>query len=160
VPKRHPRDGRHSEIATTRQGWQRIKDDADNATLALWMETVMISFTRALAASAVLCFAIDPAAAQYNIFGTLTDVIVNGQPESPASVRQFEQRCQVRMEAGEWWLDLNTGLLGRVGGPAIYNAKSCQSLVSQNNRPRPTEGHCSFFNGGSICSGPGWGTVN
>jgi hypothetical protein len=165
VPKRHPCDGRHSEIATTRQGWQRIKDDADNATLALWMETIMMSVTRAcLAASAVLCFAIDPAAAQYNIFGTLTDVIVNGRPESLASVRQFEQRCQVRMEAGEWWLNLNTGHLGRVGGPAIYNANTCQSLVSQNNvapesRNR-TEGHCSFFAGGSICSGPGWRTVN
>jgi hypothetical protein len=121
----------------------------------------MMSVTRAcLAASAVLCFAIDPAAAQYNIFGTLTDVIVNGQPETLASVREFEQRCQVRMEAGEWWLDLNTGLLGRVGSPAIYNAKTCQSLVSQNNRPRPTEGHCTFFSGGSICSGPGWRTVN
>lgn len=158
-----PRDERHSEIATTRQGWQRIKDDADNATLALWMETITMSVTRAcLAASAVLCFAIDPAAAQYNIFGTLTDVIVNGQPESPASVRQFEQRCQVRMEAGEWWLDLNTGHLGRVGGPAIYNANTCQSLVNNaapERRNRP-EGHCSFFNGGSICSGPGWGTVN
>src|SRR5262245_55685705 len=64
------------------------------------------------------------------------------------------------MEAGEWWLDLNTGLLGRVGSPAIYNAKTCQSLVSENNRPRPTEGHCTFFSGGSICSGPGWRTVN
>jgi hypothetical protein len=39
--------------------------------------------TRAcLAASAVLCFAIEPASAQYNIFnsqsGLVTDVIVNG----------------------------------------------------------------------------------
>jgi len=159
--KTPPRDGRHREIATTRQGCQRIKNDVDNATLALWMETIMMSVTRAcLAASAVLCFAIDPAAAQYNIFGTLTDVIVNGQSETLVDVRQFEQRCQVRMEAGEWWLDLNTGLLGRVGSPAIYNAKTCQSLVSQNNRPRPTEGHCTFFSGGSICSGPGWRTVN
>jgi hypothetical protein len=107
----------------------------------------MMSVTRAcLAASAVLYFAIDPAAAQYNIFGALTDVIVNGQPETLADVRQFEQRCQVRMEAGEWWLDLNTGHLGRVGGPAIYNAKTCQSLVSQNNavreRSNRTEGSC------------------
>jgi hypothetical protein len=125
----------------------------------------MMSVTRAcLAASAVLYFAIDPAAAQYNIFGALTDVIVNGQPETLADVRQFEQRCQVRMEAGEWWLDLNTGHLGRVGGPAIYNAKTCQSLVSQNNavreRSNRTEGSCTFFSGGSICSGPGWRTVN
>jgi len=124
----------------------------------------MMSVKRAyLAASAVLCFAIDPAAAQYNIFGTLTDVIVNGQPETVADVRQFEQRCQVRMEAGEWWLDLNSGLLGRVGSPAIYNANTCQSLV--NNAPAParrtpTEGRCTFFSGGSICSGPGWRTVN
>ena len=86
----------------------------------------MMSFTRALAASAVLCFAIDPAVAQYNIFGTLTDVYVNGVPESLASVRQFEERCQTRIEAGEWWVD-DTGRLGRVGGPAIYNADSCPS---------------------------------
>jgi hypothetical protein len=151
VSKRHPSDGRHSEIAATRQGWQRIKDDADNATLALWMETVMMSFTRALAASAVLCFAIDPAAAQYNIFGTLTDVIVNGLPQTVAAVRQFEQRCQVDMEAGEWWLNLNTGYLGRVGRPAIYNFNTCQSLVSQP-APRREPGRCSFFSGGSICS--------
>src|SRR5262245_2121185 len=126
------------------------------------METIMMSVTRAcLAASAVLCFAIDPAAAQYNIFGTLTDVIVNGQPETLASVRQFEQRCQVRMEAGEWWLDLNTGRLGRAGGPAIYNANTCQSLVSQPREASPQPGgHCTFFSGGSICSGPGWRTVN
>ena len=41
--------------------------------------------TRAcLAASVVLCFAIEPASAQYNIFnsqnGPVTDVIVNGVP--------------------------------------------------------------------------------
>src|SRR5262245_10118372 len=139
-----PRDGCHSELTTTRQEYQRLKTDAENASLALWMETIMMSVTRAcLAASAVLCFAIAPAAAQYNIFGTLTDVIVNGQPETLADVRQFEQRCQVRMEAGEWWLDLNTGLLGRVGSAAIYNAKTCQSLVLEVNRPRPTEGHRS-----------------
>ena len=64
-------DGRHGEIASTRRGWQRIKNDADNATLALWMETIMMFVTRAcLAASAVLCCAIDPGAAQYNVFGT------------------------------------------------------------------------------------------
>ena len=65
----------------------------------------MMSLRRAcLAASAILCFAIDPAAAQYNIFdtkiGVLTDVIVNGVPETLASVRQFEERCQVRAAAG------------------------------------------------------------
>ena len=131
--------------------------------LALWMETVMMSFTRALAASAVLCFAIGPAAAQYNIFGTLTDVYVNGVPESLASVRQFEERCQTSIEAGEWWVD-NTGRLGRVGGPAIYNINTCQFLGSQDNATRArsnrSEGSCTFFSGGSICSGPGWMNVN
>jgi hypothetical protein len=124
----------------------------------------MMSFRRAcLAASAVLCFAIDPAAAQYNIFGTLTDVIVNGRPESLASVRQFEERCQTSIEAGEWWVD-NTGRLGPVGGPAIYNINTCQTLGSQDSAARArsnrTEGSCTFFAGGSICSGPGWRTVN
>ena len=113
----------------------------------------MMSFTRALAASAVLCFAIDPAAAQYNI---VTDVIVNGQPETLANVRQFEQRCQVRMEAGEWWLNLNTGHLGRAGGPAIYNARTCQSLVVPENNPsvpenNPSKEKCYYFSGGWIC---------
>ena len=66
--------------------------------------------TRAcLAASVVLCFAIEPASAQYNIFnsqsGLVTDVIVNGQRESLASVRQFERRCQIGMAAGRWWMD-------------------------------------------------------
>ena len=45
----------------------------------------MTFITRAcLAASVVLCFAIEPASAQYNIFnsrnGRVTDVIVNGIP--------------------------------------------------------------------------------
>jgi hypothetical protein len=136
-------------------------------------ETVMMPFKRAcLAASAVLCFAIDPAAAQYNIFdsqsGPYTDVIVNGQPESLDSVRQFEQRCQIRAAAGQWWLDLNNGNFGQVGGPAIYNINTCQPLTgrdgSEDNlarrRKSATEGSCTFFSGGSICSGPGWRTVN
>ena len=88
--------------------------------------------TRAcLAASAVLCFAIEPASAQYNIFnsqsGLVTDVIVNGQRESLASVRQFERRCQIGMAAGRWWMD-NNGNLGPVGGPATYNINTCQEL--------------------------------
>ena len=133
----------------------------------------MMPFTRAcLAVSTVLCFAIDPAAAQYNIFnsqsGLYTDVIVNGQPESLDSVRQFEQRCQIRAAAGQWWLDLNNGNFGQVRGPAIYNINTCQPLAvrdgSEDNLVRrrnpPTEGSCSFFAGGSICSGPGWRTVN
>jgi hypothetical protein len=50
----------------------------------------MMSLTRAcLAAAAVLCFAIDPAAAQYNIFqsqdGPYTDVIITGRPFRIAS---------------------------------------------------------------------------
>jgi hypothetical protein len=129
----------------------------------------MMSSTRAfLAASAVLCFATDPVAAQYNRFdtrsGTLTDVYVNGQPMRLDHVQQFEERCQIRMAAGRWWVDPNTGSLGLVGGPAIYNVNSCQSLVGPQNmtrtRERNTEDKCTFFAGGSICSGRGWGTVN
>jgi hypothetical protein len=131
----------------------------------------MMSLTRAcLAAAAVLCFAIDPAAAQYNIFqsqdGPYTDVIINGRPESLESVRVFEQRCQTRAAAGQWWMDQN-GNSGPVGGPATYNIITCQPLTAGNgsqeglaqDNPR-TQGTCTFFSGGSICSGPGWRTVN
>jgi hypothetical protein len=127
-----------------------------------------MTITRAcLAASAVLCFATDFAAAQYNIFdtrsGTLTDVYVNGQAMRLDYVRQFEERCQTRMAAGQWWVDLSTGNLGLVGGPAIYNVNNCQSLgqnARNTVRERNTEGKCAIFAGGSICSGRGWGTVN
>ena len=133
----------------------------------------MMSFRRAfLATSAILCFAIDPAAAQYNVFDTqgspYTDVIINGRPESLASVREFEQRCQTRAAAGRWWLDLQNGNSGPEGGPATYNVKTCQPLTEQNDpqdgvaqksNPR-NEARCTFYSGGSICSGPGWGTVN
>jgi hypothetical protein len=57
------------------------------------------------------------------------------------------------------WRD-NNGNLGREGGPALYNVNSCQNLVQRRNAPTPTQGRCSFFAGGSICSGAGWGTVN
>ena len=116
--------------------------------------------TRAcLAASVVLCFAIEPASAQYNIFnsqsGLVTDVIVNGQRESLASVRQFERRCQIGMAAGRWWMDQN-GNLGPVGGPATYNINTCQELEQEEVRPA-TENRCTIFPGqGSICSGPGF----
>lgn len=120
--------------------------------------------TRAcLAASAVLCFAIEPASAQYNIFnsqsGLVTDVIVNGIRMPLDYVEQFEQRCDIGISAGRWWRD-NNGNLGREGGPALYNVNSCQNLVQRRNAPTPTQGRCSFFAGGSICSGAGWGTVN
>ena len=119
--------------------------------------------TRAcLAASAVLCFAIEPVSAQYNIFnsqsGLVTDVIVNGQRESLASVRQFERRCQIGMAAGRWWMDQN-GNLGPVGGPATYNINTCQELEQEEVRPAPkkTEDRCTPFPGqGFICSGPGF----
>ena len=66
-------------------------------------------FFAALTASAILCFATDPAAAQYNIFdtrsGTFTDVYVNGQPMRLGYVRQFEERCQTRIAAGQWWVE-------------------------------------------------------
>ena len=97
--------------------------------------------TRAcLAASVVLCFAIEPASAQYNVFnsrnGPVTDVIVNGERETPASVRQFERRCQIGMAAGRWWMD-NNGNLGPVGGPATYNINTCQELEGPAAQERP-----------------------
>ena len=61
--------------------------------------------------------------------------------------------------AGRWWRD-NNGNLGREGGPALYNVNFCQNLAQRRNAPTPTQGRCSFFPGGSICSGAGWGTVN
>src|SRR4051812_34985724 len=120
--------------------------------------------TRAcLAAPVVLCFAIEPASAQYNIFNTqsglVTDVIVNGQREPLASVRQFEQRCQIGMAAGRWWMD-NNGNLGPQGGPATYNINTCEELAGaaqERERDRKTEDRCTIFPGqGSICSGPGF----
>jgi len=116
------------------------------------METIMMFVTRAcLAASAVLCCAIDPGAAQYNVFGTLTDVIVNGQPMRLDHVQQFEDRCQTSIAAGRWWVDLNTGNMGLVGGPAVYNKNTCQSLVSPNNPPSKPKEKCYYFSSGWIC---------
>src|SRR5207342_1372027 len=104
----------------------------------------MTFITRAcLAASAVLCFAIEPASAQYNIFnsqsGLVTDVIVNGIRVPLDDVEQFEQRCDIGISAGRWWRDDN-GNLGREGGPALYNVNSCQNLVQRRNAPTPTQG--------------------
>jgi hypothetical protein len=120
--------------------------------------------TRAcLAASVVLCFAIEPASAQYNVFnnrnGRVTDVIVNGKPATLDEVVSFEKRCGVDIAAGRWWAD-NNGNLGREGEPAQYNQISCQFL-GQNPVPaapeKKPENHCTFFPGqGSICSGPGF----
>ena len=115
--------------------------------------------TRAcLAASVVLCFAIEPASAQYNVFnsrnGPVTDVIVNGVPESPAAVRQFERHCQIGMAAGRWWMD-NNGNLGPQGGPATYNINTCEELAGA--APERPKDRCTIFPGqGSICSGPGF----
>ena len=94
--------------------------------------------TRAcLAASAVLCFAIEPASAQYNIFnsqsGLVTDVIVNGIRMPLEYVEQFEQRCDIGISAGRWWRD-NNGNLGREGGPALYNVNSCQKSRAKEER--------------------------
>jgi hypothetical protein len=117
----------------------------------------MTFITRAcLAASVVLCFAIEPASAQYNVFnsrsGRVTDVIVNGVPATLDEVVRFEQRCNVDIEAGRWWRD-NNGNLGREGGPAQFNDISCQFLgqnaaTSTPTKPKPK---CEFFSGGWIC---------
>jgi hypothetical protein len=118
--------------------------------------------TRAcLAASVVLCLAIEPASAQYNIFnsrnGRVTDVIVNGIPATLDEVVSFEKRCNVDIAAGRWWVD-NNGNLGREGEPAQFNQISCQflgqnaeTLTPTGNKPKPK---CTIFPGqGSICSG-------
>ena len=117
--------------------------------------------TRAcLAASAVLCFAIEPASAQYNISnsqsGLVTDVIVNGVPVTLDQVEQFEERCNAGIDAGRWWRDKN-GNFGREGGPALYNVNSCQHLGQSAQRtpaPTPTPPNkpkCHYFSGGWIC---------
>jgi hypothetical protein len=115
--------------------------------------------TRAcLAASVVLCFAIEPASAQYNVFpNSLTDVIVNGVPATIGEVKGFEQRCNVDIAAGRWWRD-NNGNLGLEGEPAQFNEISCQflgqnaqrTLTPTTDKPKPK---CTFYSGGSICSG-------
>ena len=99
--------------------------------------------TRAcLAASAVLCFAIEPASAQYNIInsrsGRVTDVIVNGKPATPNEVVQFERRCNINIAAGRWWAD-NNGNLGLEGEPAQFNQISCQFLEQNAATPTQTE---------------------
>ena len=121
----------------------------------------MTFITRAcLAATVVLCFAIEPASAQYNIFnsrnGRVTDVIVNGIPATLDEVVSFEKRCNVDIAAGRWWVD-NNGNLGREGEPAQFNQISCQflgqnaeTLTPTGNKPKPK---CTFYSGGSICSG-------
>ena len=116
-----------------------------------------------LISSTLLYLAMEPATAQYNVFTyesvEYTDVIVNGQPETLQSVQSFERRCRIRATAGEWWMDKN-GLVGPVGRSATYNATTCRSLT-RNSGGSGGEGKCTFFpSGGSICSGPGWGTVN
>ena len=129
----------------------------------------MTFITRAcLAASVVLCFAIEPASAQYNVFnsqsGPVTDVIINGQRAPLASVRQFERRCQIGMAAGRWWMD-NNGNLGPQDGPATYNINTCEELPGaelerERDREREkgkTENRCTNFPGqGWICSGSGF----
>jgi hypothetical protein len=125
----------------------------------------MTFITRAcLAASVVLCFAIEPASAQYNVFnnrnGRVTDVIVNGKPATLDEVVSFEKRCNVDIAAGRWWVD-NNGNLGREGEPAQFNQISCQFLGQEGSaaqeRNTQTENRCTIFPGsGSICSGPGF----
>lgn len=126
----------------------------------------MLSFRRVfLIAPTLLCLAIEPAVAQYNVFTSgsvaYTDVIINGQPETLESVQAFEQRCRTRAAAGQWWMDEN-GNSGAVGGPATYNVATCQSLTADSGSrgSQRSQGSCTFFSGGSICSGPGWRTVN
>ena len=116
----------------------------------------MTNFARAcLAAAALLCFAGEHAAAQthYNVFstenGTFTDVYVNGQPMRLDHVQQFEERCNIDIPAGRWWVNLNTGTMGPNGGAATYNISTCQTIKAE--RPE-RKGKCSFFSGGSICS--------
>jgi len=123
----------------------------------------MLPIRNALAiASTLLAMTASAANAQYNVFSSggidITDVIVNGRPESLASVRAFETRCRTSASAGEWWVSAS-GLSGPVGGPASYNVRTCRP-VTASSTSRAGTGTCTFIGGGSICSGPGWGTVN
>ena len=68
----------------------------------------------------------------------------NGQPMRLDYVQQFEERCQTSIAAGRWWVDLDTGSLGLVGGPAIYNINTCQSLGAEMPREKNTEDKCTF----------------
>ena len=126
----------------------------------------MTFITRAcLTASVVLCFAIEPASAQYNVFnsrnGPVTDVIVNGVPAPLAAVRQIERHCQIGMAAGRWWLD-NNGNIGPVGDPATYNINTCEESAlalpaGQEGSAPQDRNRCTFFPGqGWICSGSGF----
>jgi hypothetical protein len=160
--EREPTNNRQQNELTDQHARRRDSHAARRCGGDVVTRGIMMSFARAcLAASAVLCFASDHAAAQYNVFdtrnGTLTDVYVNDQPMRLDHVQQFEERCQTSIAAGRWWVDPNTGNLDPVGGPALYNINTCQSLGPQ----KKSEDKCTFFaGGGSICSGRDWGTVN
>lgn len=122
----------------------------------------MLSIRRVCLSAAVLtCAAIQPSIAQYNVFASggvvYTDVIVNGQPQTLQSVRNFELTCGVRPTAGRWWLADN-GLVGPIGGSAVYDVSRCRPLSTNNGSSKGEK--CFFFSGGSTCSGPGWRTVN
>ena len=98
-------------------------------------------------ASTLLAMTINAANAQYNVFSSggidITDVIVNGQPKSLASVRAFEMRCRTSASAGQWWVS-ETGLSGPVGGPASYNIRTCRP-VTASNTSRSGTGRCTFY---------------
>ena len=111
----------------------------------------MMNFARAcLAAAALLCFASDHAAAQtqYSVIdtenGTFTDVYVNGQPMRLDHVQQFEERCNITIPAGRWWVNPRTGSLGPEGEAATYNISTCEIV-------KPAKRECTFFSSGWIC---------
>jgi hypothetical protein len=99
--------------------------------------------------------AIEPAAAQYNVISsggvTYTNVVVNGEPQTLDDVLAFKLTCNIRAVSGSWWLE--NGLLGRVGGPAVYNVNTSQA-VTNNSKP---EGECHYYSSGTICPGSGGG---
>ena len=97
--------------------------------------------TRAcLAASAVLCFAIEPASAQYNISnsqsGLVTDVIVNGVPVTLDQVEQFEERCNAGIDAGRWWRRRTAISAARAGQRYTTSIPVNISGKARKGRPR------------------------
>ncbi len=121
----------------------------------MWLQQTLLAVT--VAAS---CICAAPAWAQYSVFthdGVIyTNVVVNNVPQTLAEVRTFEARCQTRAAAGQWWMD-RSGTIGRVGGPATYNARTCRPVtaVREDMRVRTQvarNGSCTFFgSSGSIC---------
>ena len=104
-----------------------------------------VRYTRLSSASSVLCCAIDPAAAQYNVFGTPHGRNRKRSTHAPGSRSSLKtgaknQYCRRQMVGGpEHWQ------YGPSGWPGGIQQKHCQSLVSPNNPPSKTERETLLF---------------